>query len=102
MSRLFDWLHDSQKPVYTIHVAAELLGCHPRTLRIYEKIGIIHPARTAKKYRLYSQRDLTRVKRVSSLMDERRLNLSGVRALLEAAELFNIEIEQLLDKMLSS
>jgi MerR family transcriptional regulator/heat shock protein HspR len=70
MSRLFNWIHDSHKPVYTIHIAAELLDCHPRTLRIYEAMGLVQPQRTAKRYRLYSQHDLTLVKSICSLMDE--------------------------------
>jgi MerR family transcriptional regulator/heat shock protein HspR len=100
MSRLFDWIHDSQKPVYTIHIAAELLGCHPRTLRIYEESGLIHPRRTEKRYRLYSQHDLTTVKKICSLMDEWSLNLSGVRALFEMAQRFHIEVEKMFDEML--
>jgi len=97
---IFRWLHDSMKPVYTISVAAELLGCHPRTLRIYEAMGIIHPIRTTKKYRLFSQNDLATIKRICSLMDEWSLNLSGVKALFRVAECFEIEVDQLLDKLL--
>jgi MerR family transcriptional regulator/heat shock protein HspR len=100
MSRLFNWIHDSHKPVYTIHVAAELLGCHPRTLRIYEEAGIIRPRRTIKNYRLYSQSDLTTIKKVCALMEEWRLNLSGVRALFEMADRFHIEIEKMIEEML--
>jgi len=88
------------KPVYTISVAAELLGCHPRTLRIYESMGIIRPLRTRKKYRLFSQNDLATIKKICSLMDEWSLNLSGVKALFRVAECFEIEVDQLLDKLL--
>ena len=97
---MFRWLHDSHKSIYTISVAAELLGCHPRTLRIYEQAGLISPRRTGKKYRLYSQHDLTQVKRLCSLMSEYRLNLSGVKAMLEMAKRFEIETEKMLDEML--
>jgi MerR family transcriptional regulator/heat shock protein HspR len=100
MSRFFSLLHDSDKPVYTIQVAAELLGCHPRTLRIYEQAGIIRPRRTTKNYRLYSQSDLTLFKKVCSLMAELRLNLFGVKALLLMAERFQIEADRLFDEML--
>lgn len=100
MSRLFDWIPDSRKPVYTIHIAAELLSCHPRTLRIYEEMGLIQPRRTEKRYRLYSQHDLTMVKRICSLMEEWSLTLSGVRALFEMATRFDIEIEKLFEEML--
>ena len=97
---MFRWIHDSFKPVYTISIAAELLECHPRTLRIYEAVGIIHPQRTQKKYRLFSQHDLKIIKKIHRLMAERSLNLPGVKALLETAELFDIEVESLLDKLL--
>lgn len=100
MSRLFNWIHDSQKPVYTIHIAAELIDCHPRTLRIYEQVGIIRPKRTAKNYRLYSQSDLATIKKVCALMKEWRLNLSGVKALFEMADRFHIEIEKMIEEML--
>ncbi len=95
------FIHDSHKPVYTIHVAAELLGCHPRTLRLYEEAGLVQPQRTAKKYRLYSQYDLTRVKKLCALMDEWDLTLSGARAMFKMAERFHIEIERLFQEMLS-
>lgn len=98
---MFAWVHDSHKPVYTIQVAAELIGCHPRTLRIYEEVGLVQPRRTAKNYRLYSQGDLTRIKQFCALMDEWDLNLSGVKALLEMAGRFHIEVEKLIEEMLA-
>ena len=97
---MFRWLHDSNKPVYTISIAAELLGCHPRTLRIYEEEGLIQPRRTKKNYRLYSQHDLNLIKRLNSLMEEWSLTLAGVKAMLEMSERFHIEVEQMLDEML--
>jgi len=97
---MIDWIHDSEKPVYTIHIAAELLGCHPRTLRIYEQVGLVRPKRTAKKYRLYSQNDLTMIKKICCLMDEWSLNLSAVKALFELANRFHIAVEKLFEEML--
>ena len=97
---MFRWLHDSHKPVYTISVAAELLGCHPRTLRIYEEEGLLSPRRTRKKYRLYSQNDLAMIKKICSLMEKWSLNLSGIKALFEMADRFQIEIEKMFDEML--
>lgn len=99
---MFRWLHDSEKPVYTIHIAAELLGCHPRTLRIYEQAGLVQPKRSQSRYRLYSQSDLSRVRKICALMDELSINLSGVRALFRAAERFHIEVERMIDEMLES
>jgi MerR family transcriptional regulator/heat shock protein HspR len=98
---MFHWSHDSGKAVYTIQIAAELLGCHPRTLRIYEEVGLINPKRTAKNYRLFSQNDLTRVKQFCALMDEWDINLSGVRALLAMADRFHIEVDKLIEEMLA-
>ena len=99
---MFKWVHDEEKPVYTIQIAAELLGCHPRTLRIYEQAGIICPKRSRSQYRLYSQSDLARIKKICCLMDELSLNLSGIKALFKAAERFHIEIEKMVDEMLES
>ncbi|MDD5594002.1 MAG: MerR family transcriptional regulator [Candidatus Margulisbacteria bacterium] len=97
---VFHFYHDGHKPVYTIHIAAELLGCHPRTLRLYEQAGLIKPNRTAKNYRLYSQHDLTTVKRICALMAEWELTLSGVSAMFQMAERFHIEMERLFEEML--
>jgi MerR family transcriptional regulator/heat shock protein HspR len=93
-------LHDGSRPVYTISVAAELLDCHPRTLRIYEEEGLIRPKRTKKNIRLYSQDDIMMIKEICELMDEWSLNLSGVKALFGAAERFHIGIDKLLREML--
>jgi len=97
---LYRWLHDSEKPVYTIHIAAELIGCHPRTLRIYEEEGLIQPQRTPKNYRLYSQNDLAMVRKIADLMEEMNLTLSGVKALFTMADRFHIEIEKMFDEFL--
>jgi MerR family transcriptional regulator/heat shock protein HspR len=97
---MFRWMPDGNKPVYTISIAAELLGCHPRTLRIYEEEGLVRPKRTRKNYRLYSQNDLGKIKKICSLMDGFSLNLSGVKALFRMAECFHIEAEIMLEEML--
>jgi len=72
-------------PVYVISVAADLLGLHPRTLRIYEEKGLVQPARRNHQ-RLYSERDLERVRMIRHLTQEVGLNLAGVRLLLEMYE----------------
>ena len=94
------WLHDGERPVYTIKIASELLGCHPRTLRIYEAEGLIEPRRTGKNYRLYSQNDLALIKRIQELMLAMSLNIAAVKALFRAADCFEIEVKRLLDEML--
>jgi MerR family transcriptional regulator/heat shock protein HspR len=79
--------------VYVISVAAELAGVHPQTLRIYERKGLLDPARTAGGNRRYSDSDLDRLRRIAELTDE-GLNLAGVRRVLELeAEISQLEAE---------
>lgn len=92
-------MFDKRRPIFTISVAAELLDCHPRTLRIYEEEGLVHPHRR-NNIRYYSQDDIEMIKQICELMDEWRLNLSGIKALFTAAEKFHIRIERLLEEML--
>ena len=68
--------------VYVISVAAELAGMHPQTLRIYERKGLVDPARTAGGNRHYSDDDLSRLRRIAELTDL-GLNLAGVKMVLE-------------------
>jgi MerR family transcriptional regulator/heat shock protein HspR len=68
--------------VYVISVAAELAGVHPQTLRIYERRGLLDPARTGGGSRRYSQRDIDRLRRIHELT-EAGLNLAGVKAVME-------------------
>jgi len=72
-------------PVYVISVAADLTGLHPRTLRIYEEKGLVQPARR-KHGRLYSERDIERVRLIRHLTQKRGLNLAGVRVILDVYE----------------
>jgi MerR family transcriptional regulator/heat shock protein HspR len=68
-----------------ISVAAELAGVHPQTLRIYERRGLLDPARTGGGSRRYSQRDIERLRRIHALT-EAGLNLAGVKAVMELEE----------------
>jgi MerR family transcriptional regulator/heat shock protein HspR len=72
----------STRAVYVISVAAELAGVHPQTLRIYERKGLLEPARTAGGNRRYSDEDLDRLRRIAELT-EAGMNLAGVRRVLE-------------------
>jgi MerR family transcriptional regulator/heat shock protein HspR len=78
-------------PVYVISVAAELIGCHPRTLRIYEERGLLSPVRR-RRIRLYSELDIRRVRLIRYLTEERGLNLAGVALLLEIQEHYHEEL----------
>lgn len=69
------------RAVYVISVAAELTGVHPQTLRIYERKGLVEPARTLGGSRRYSEHDLERLRRIQELTSA-GLNLEGVRRVL--------------------
>lgn len=71
---------DEEMPLYTIGTVAELLGEHPETLRVWERNGIIAPQREGNR-RKYSNLDLKRLKFIKYLIDERGLNLAGVKQL---------------------
>lgn len=83
------------QPVYIISVAAELIGVHPRTLRIYEEKGLVQPFRTKKKTRLYSPQDLKKIAEICELMDH-GLNLAGVKVILEIAEKLHRNVGELI------
>lgn len=72
----------STRAVYVISVAAELAGCHPQTLRIYERKGLVEPARTGGGSRRYSDQDIADLQRIQELT-EQGLNLAGVKRVLE-------------------
>jgi len=77
LSRTYD-----DRPRYMISVAAELVGMHPQTLRIYEQKGLVRPKRTAGNTRLYSDADVERLRLIQQLTTEVGLNLAGVERVL--------------------
>jgi MerR family transcriptional regulator/heat shock protein HspR len=70
------------RPIYMISVAAELVGMHPQTLRMYEAKGLVRPKRTPGGTRLYSEADVERLRIVQRLTSELGLNLAGVELVL--------------------
>ena len=70
------------RPRYMISVAAELVGMHPQTLRLYEARGLVQPARTPGGTRLYSERNVERLRLIQQLTTELGLNLAGVEHVL--------------------
>jgi MerR family transcriptional regulator, heat shock protein HspR len=74
------------RPRYMISVAADLVGMHPQTLRIYESKGLVTPKRTAGNTRLYSEADLERLRLINQLTQELGLNLAGVEHVIRLEE----------------
>ncbi|HEX3688047.1 MAG TPA: helix-turn-helix transcriptional regulator [Solirubrobacteraceae bacterium] len=81
----------SDRGVFMISVAAELAEMHPQTLRMYEARGLIEPQRSPKGTRLYSQKDVDRLRRIQEMTAELGMNLAGVERV--------FELEQQLDAM---
>jgi MerR family transcriptional regulator/heat shock protein HspR len=81
----------SDRGVFMISVAAELAEMHPQTLRMYEARGLIEPKRSPKGTRLYSQKDVDRLRRIQEMTAELGMNLAGVERV--------FELEQQLDSM---
>lgn len=75
-------IRSHNQAVYVISVAAELAGMHPQTLRIYERRGLVNPARTQGGNRRYSDADIEQLQRISDLA-EQGMNLEGIRRVLE-------------------
>ena len=84
-----------ERPRYMISVAAELVGMHPQTLRMYEQKGLVRPKRTAGNTRLYSEADLERLRLIQRLTSELGLNLAGVEAVLDLEE----QLQRMQDRM---
>lgn len=81
----------SDRGVFMISVAAELAEMHPQTLRMYEARGLIEPKRSPKGTRLYSRKDVDRLRRIQAMTAELGMNLAGVERV--------FELEQQLDSM---
>lgn len=89
-----------RRAVYVISVAAELAGVHPQTLRIYERKGLVDPARTTGGSRRYSDADIGVLKRITELTED-GLNLAGVKKVL-ALEAENERLRAELDRVQES
>lgn len=87
-------VRERTRAVYVISVAAELAGVHPQTLRIYERKGLVDPARTSGGSRRYSEADIEQLRRIQELTNE-GLNLAGVQRVLELEQ----EVARLRDEL---
>ena len=95
-------MHSYDEPVYLISVVATMLNIHPQTLRQYEREGLVEPSRTQGRMRLYSQRDIDRMKLILRLTRQLGVNLAGVDIVLQLKEQIDqmqIEIDQLRDEL---
>ncbi len=90
---------DKDTPVYMISIVAKIAGVHPQTLRFYESEGLIKPSRTEGKTRLYSERDLIRIKRIVSLTRERGVNVAGTSIILKMEDDIERLFEALAEKL---
>jgi len=90
------------EPVYMISVAARLCELHPQTLRMYERLGLVRPARIGAKNRMYSERDLDRLRQIQRLTQDMGVNLAGVEVilgLLEKMQRMQEEMDVEVDRM---
>lgn len=90
-------IHHYDEPVYLISIVAKILDIHPQTLRQYERENLVCPSRSDGKIRLYSQRDIDRIKLILRLTRELGVNLAGVDVIIRLKE----QIEQMEDEIAS-
>ena len=76
----------NDEPCYVISIAARMVPLHAQTLRHYERVGLVKPARSKGQIRLYSERDIERVRRIQKLIEDLGVNLAGVEVILNMQE----------------
>lgn len=86
---------DRDEPLYMIGVAARLCELHPQTLRMYERLGLVRPARISSKNRMYSLADIERLRQIQRLTQDLGVNLAGVEVILDLLD----KIEKLQEHM---
>jgi len=77
------------EPRYVISIAARILGTQTHTLRYYERLGVVEPKRSGGNIRLYSERDIERLRRVKTLVEDMGVNLAGVEVILRLMQRMN-------------
>ena len=77
------------KPIYTISVASEVLETHPRTLMMYEHLGLVVPQRTATNRRRFSQREIMKLQTIQKLTRRHSVNLAGVRYVIQLLKILH-------------
>lgn len=91
----YELAFSDEDPMFIIGVASRMLGVPSQTLRYYESIGLLHPERTEGNQRLYSYKDLDRVKKIRNLSEDLGINLAGVEVVLTLLQ----KIEYLEEKL---
>ncbi len=89
---------EEAKPRYVISIAAEMLDIQTYTLRYYEKVGIIKPARSPGNTRLYSDMDLALLRRIRTMMEDLGINLAGIDVILRMSQQI-AELQRATDEM---
>ncbi len=95
-------MHSYEEPVYLISVVSSILNIHPQTLRQYEREGLLEPSRTVGRMRLYSKKDIDRMKLILRLTRQMGVNLAGVDIILQLKEQIDNakeEIKQLREEL---
>ncbi len=98
-------MHQYDEPVYLISIVAKLLDIHPQTLRQYERENLICPSRSNGRIRLYSQRDIDKIKLILRLTRELGVNIAGVDIILrlkDNVDAMESEIADLRDQLLKA
>lgn len=90
------------EPCYVISVVSRMVNLHPQTLRYYERVGLIVPARSAGNVRLYSPNDIERLRKICRLTDELGVNLAGVEVIMRLTDTIQQLQSELLQTRVSS
>lgn len=78
--------HEDSEPLYFISIAAQIIGVGAHTLRYYERLGLLEPARSHGNRRLYSRQDIERLRQIKTLMEDLGVNLAGVEVILRLSQ----------------
>ena len=90
-------IFDDYEPCYVISVAAKIIGVHAQTLRYYEREGLIEPSRSRGRVRLYSKRDVDRLRQIKTLVNDLGVNLAGVEIIFRLTERITAMEKQMKD-----
>ena len=82
-------MRNRHEPVFSIRIAARLVGLHVQTLRYYEKNGMVKPQRSRGNVRYYSEEDITMINNIKALIDDLGVNLAGVQVIMKMNEQMN-------------